>query len=100
MTQCENCKHQWTWSTTLRKSFTLGDGMQCTECGATQYLTKKSRKKVGISNLIPAPILILSAWFFDVEIITVITLALLLFATYMMLYPFMVDLTSDKEPLW
>lgn len=100
MPHCENCKNEWSWGTTLRKSFTLGEGMECPECGKTQYLTKKSRKKMGILNFFPAPILILSAMIFDVEIITVLALALALFAAFMMMYPSMAELTNDNEPMW
>ena len=100
MPQCQNCKTQWTWGTTLRKSFTLGEGMECPECGKTQYLTKESKKKMGVANFFPAPILILSAMFFDIHIATVLAFALVLFAIYLMAYPQMVELTNDNEPMW
>ena len=100
MPHCQNCKHQWTWGTTLSKSFTLGEGMECPDCGSTQYLTKKSKKRMGIANFFPAPILIFSGMVFDVEIITVLALALALFAVFMMTYPHMVELTNDNEPMW
>lgn len=100
MPHCENCKHQWSWGTTLRKSFTLGEGMECQECGHTQYLTKKSRKRMAILNFFPAPILIFSGMLFDIHLAAVLPLALALFAAFMMAYPYLVELSDDNEPLW
>ena len=100
MPRCENCKHQWTWGLALRRSFTLGEGMECPECGKPQYLTKKSKKRMGIVNLFPAPILIFSGMLLDINISTVLALALALFAAFLMTYPFMMELTDENEPMW
>lgn len=100
MPRCQNCNHQWNWGTTMRKSFTLGEGMPCPECRTTQYLTKKSRKKMGIVNFFPAPILILSGWLFDMEITTILVVALVLFAAFMTAYPHLVELSNENEPIW
>ncbi|MFD1030153.1 TIGR04104 family putative zinc finger protein [Metaplanococcus flavidus] len=100
MPHCENCNHQWAWGTALRKSFTLGEGMECPECGRTQYLTKQSKKRMGIANFFPAPILIFSGMLFDVDIATILALALVLFAAFMMTYPYMMELTDENEPMW
>lgn len=100
MPRCENCNNEWSWGTTLRKSFTLGEGMECPECGRTQYLTRKSRKRLGIANFFPAPLLIGSAWLFDLEIVSVLAVALFLFTVFMLTYPQMAELTNENEPMW
>jgi CXXC-20-CXXC protein len=100
MPRCQNCNHQWSWETTVRKSFTLGVGMECPNCGTRQYLTKKSRKKTGIINIFPAPILILTALFFDLEITTMLVFAVGLFAAFMAVYPHLVELSNENEPMW
>ena len=100
MPQCENCNHQWPWGMALRKSFTLGEGMECPQCGRTQYLTKKSKQRMGIANFFPAPILILSGMLLDINIATVLLLALTLFTVFMMTYPFMMEFSNDNEPMF
>lgn len=101
MPHCENCKNEWSWAMTLRKSFfTLGEGMECPECGKTQYLTKKSRKNTSILNCFLAPILIISGMLIDMEILTVIVFALVLFTIMMAVYPYMVELADENEPMW
>ena len=100
MPRCQNCNHQWTWKSTVRKSFTLGVGMECPNCGTRQYLTKKARKKTGILNIFPAPILILSAMFFDLEIMTILPLAVGVFSAFLAVYPYLVELSNENEPMW
>lgn len=100
MPRCGNCKKEWPWGMALRKSFTLGEGMECPECGRTQYLTKRSKKRMGIANFFPAPILILSGMLLDINFATIIALALVLFAVFMMTYPYMMELTDENEPMW
>ena len=100
MPQCENCKQQWAWGMAIRKSFTLGQGMECPECGRTQYLTKKSKKRMGIANFFPAPILLGTAWLFDMGIVTLLALAFVLFTTFLMTYPYMMELSDENEHMF
>lgn len=100
MPRCSNCENKWTWGTTIRKSFTLGEGMECPICGKTQYLTKNSRKKMGFMNFFPPAILLGSAWLFELEIISVLAIAFLLFAIFITIYPQMTELTNENEPMW
>lgn len=100
MPHCENCNHQWSWGMALRNSFTLGEGMECPECGKTQYLTKRSKTRMGIANLFPPPILLFSGMFFEIQVATVLALALVLFAAFMMTYPYMMELSDENEPMF
>lgn len=84
----------------LRNSFTLGEGMECPECGKTQYLTKRSKTRMGIANLFPPPILLFSGMFFEIQVATVLALALVLFAAFMMTYPYMMELSDENEPMF
>ena len=100
MPHFENCNHQWAWGTALRKSFTLGEGMECPECSKTQYLTKKSKKKMGILNFFIVPILILSAVLFDITIPGVLLIAVAIFAVFMLTYPHMMELSNENEHMY
>jgi CXXC-20-CXXC protein len=100
MPTCQNCGHKWTWKTTFKKSFTLSTGMECPACGAMQYATAKSRKRMSLLNFISAPFLILSALFFDLSITPLLLIAIPLFAVVLFIYPFLYEFTDEEEPMW
>lgn len=100
MPTCQNCGHTWTWKTTFKKSFTLATGMKCPACGQMQYATRKSRKQMSLLNFIPAPLLILSAFFFDLSITTLLLIAIPLFAVVLFVYPLLYEFSNEEESMW
>lgn len=100
MPTCQNCGHTWTWKTTFKKSFTLDVGMKCPACDHMQYPTKKSRKQMSLLNFITAPLLILSSFFFDLSITTLLLIAIPLFAVVLFVYPFLYEFSNEEESMW
>jgi len=99
MPTCQNCHYEWTWSETFRKSFTLDSAMTCPHCGNKQYITKKSRKRSSLTTFI-APLILLLHIIFSFS--PVVTIGLLISACIIIFisYPFIIQLSNEKEPLW
>ncbi|WP_367281336.1 TIGR04104 family putative zinc finger protein [Planococcus shenhongbingii] len=97
--KCTNCKSQWSWKQTIRKTFTLKSKLDCPVCGKSQYISGKSRKKLGALNLV-----ILLPLFFNVYMSTnpllVITAIFTLFFITLVFIPFLTKLSDKEEPLW
>ncbi|MFC4403901.1 TIGR04104 family putative zinc finger protein [Gracilibacillus xinjiangensis] len=99
MPTCQKCKHQWTWKETVKKSFTLDSGMTCPNCNKTQYLTKKSKKKAGLLNLmLPFSMFILAIN--GASILGVCLLLIIGLLTMIAAYPLMIDVTNEEMTLW
>lgn len=97
---CQNCNHQWSWSETIKKMFTLDTGMVCPSCKKKQYHTKSSQKR---STLLPflTPVIMLFSILLNTP--TTISLALLVISFFLILviYPLLIEFASmDDPPLW
>lgn len=96
---CQNCNHQWSWSETIKKMFTLDTGMFCPSCKKKQYHTKSSQKR---SALLPflTPVIMLFSILLNIP--TTISLALLVISFFLILaiYPLLIEFASmDDSPL-
>ena len=99
MPVCDNCKTRWSWKQTLKKSFVLTTSMECPNCGKKQYLTRKSRKRIFIFNLlIISPLLIQGL--FDIHGVITIALIFLFFICSILLMPLWMEVQNDEEFLW
>ena len=96
---CQNCNHHWSWKQTIKKMFTLDTGMNCPSCGNKQFLTSKSKKRSNVLIFL-APFIMLLNILFDMP--GPITLGLLVLAFFFAfaIYPFLIKLTNESEPLW
>jgi len=99
MPKCQNCGQTWSWKHSFKKSSQLNSGAECPHCGVRQYITSRSRKKSGMLSFL-IPVSFLSPVFFDISVAlnvsAIIGLAIILIA----LYPAMIELTSENEPMW
>lgn len=93
---CENCSHQWSWKQTIKKTATLNPAMTCPYCKEKQYQTQKSKGKVGTLTLIVLLPLIIQM-FFDVPEAIILSLFPILFILIIILYPFLVKLSSQEK---
>lgn len=61
MPKCQNCGHQWTLTNTCKLAFKFsGDnGRRCSNCGETQYLSKKSLNRIGITGILGLALIVL-----------------------------------------
>lgn len=101
MPNCQNCGQKWDWKTTFVKSIKFNSGVECPYCGKPQYVTSATRKKSSFLSFIPAPVLIFSNLIFDMNVAAFTLLAVSMFAViFMIVFPYIIDLTSDNEPLW
>lgn|SRR5690554_3747491 len=96
MPACENCNNKWSWKQTIKITTTLNPAVTCPYCGEKQYQTQKSKMKIGFLTaivLLPALIQI----FFEVPGAFLLGLVPVLFIIVMVLYPFLVNLSSREE---
>ncbi|WP_121610613.1 TIGR04104 family putative zinc finger protein [Mesobacillus foraminis] len=100
MPVCKHCGAKWSWSDTLKRSWTFRRGMRCRNCKKKQYQTRSSRKKTSlIAGLIPV-ILIPAASLFDLAPVSILALGMVLGILCIGVMPFFFELTSKEEPLW
>ncbi|UFU00118.1 hypothetical protein KO561_03905 [Radiobacillus kanasensis] len=98
MPTCQNCDTKWDWAESIKKSFTLDNSMECPYCKRKQYVSKKSRRRMSFGNFIgPFVLLIL---LMGQPILVIVSAAVGLFALVMCLYPFLMELSNEEEPLW
>lgn len=96
MPTCEKCDHKWTWKQTFKKTATIDPAMNCPYCGEKQYQTNKSRMKIAfLQTIILMPLLIQA--FFDISGVILVSLLPILFVIIMILYPFLVEISSKEE---
>ena len=99
MPECQNCGKTWRWKQSFKKSTQLNSGAECPHCGIKQYITTRPRKKSGMLSFL-IPIHLLFPVFFDISAAlnfsAIIGLGIILIAHY----PFMIELTSENEPMW
>ncbi len=99
MPTCQHCRHQWSWKQSFKKSFTLGTGMTCPYCGEKQYLAARTRKRNTIFPLIIVTLIMLGNLFFGPS--SVFLFALLGFIPlFFGIYPFLIELSNEEEPLF
>ncbi|QFT87869.1 hypothetical protein FIU87_04305 [Bacillus sp. THAF10] len=96
---CMQCKRQWNWKMAWRKMFTFKQEIICPLCGGTQYLTKKSRKKLAIYPFI-VPFVNIPLIYYDVDIIVSAMVYLAVFLLLIFWMPNLYELSNENEPLW
>ncbi|MCM3004035.1 TIGR04104 family putative zinc finger protein [Priestia koreensis] len=96
---CQNCGHQWSWGTTLKKIWTFKRTLTCPNCQVVQYVSKDARFKISlISTIIPLVLVPLIAFGFAAKSIVFVEFLLLgMFSLYM---PNLYELTNEEEHLW
>jgi|SRR5690625_119355 len=98
MPTCQNCGKDWNWKQTVKRSFTLGTGMKCPYCESKQYFTTKARRRSSLLSFI-VPLLILLPWLFELSIPAIISIFIGFFLVFIGIYPFLVELSNQEEPL-
>ena len=99
MPVCANCRHHWSFRETLRAVYTLKPTMTCPNCRKEQHLTAASRKRGALMPfLVVIPMLI--NVFFDLNWLAVIGEMLMIAVIFNLVYPRLIDLTEEEEPIW
>lgn len=96
---CQNCHKQWSWKQTVKKMFTLATGIECPYCGNTQFLTTRSRIRSSIIAFFAPSIMLLNI-FVDLSLVAALILLGGSFIAAIAMYPFLIELTDEEEPLW
>lgn len=96
---CQRCGEQWTWKQTVKKTFLAAGGMNCPHCHKKQYYTSRFRKMSSFVPFIIITIIMLCNLFFGPSIVCVIALIAAI-PLLIIIYPFVVELSSEEEPLW
>ncbi len=99
MPTCQNCNRTWTWKQTFKKSFTLGSAIICPYCGANQYVTTRTRKISSMITTITIAVIMLMNVLFGPSLLFFVAL-IAATPTYLGIYPYLVELTNQEEPLW
>ncbi|PIC98018.1 TIGR04104 family putative zinc finger protein [Sporosarcina sp. P29] len=96
MPTCEKCNNQWSWKQTIKKTTTLNPAMICPYCGEKQFQTQKSKGKVAIvTPIVLLPLII--QMLFDLPEAIILSLFPTLFILVIILYPFLVKLSSQEK---
>lgn len=96
MPTCEKCNNQWSWKQTIKKTTTLNPAMTCPYCGEKQFQTQKSKGKVAIvTPIVLLPLII--QMLFDLPEAIILSLFPTLFILVIILYPFLVKLSSQEK---
>lgn len=99
MPVCTNCHHRWSFRETLRAMYTLKPSMTCPNCKQEQHLTSASRKRGAYMSFLSLIPMLLNV-FLEVNWWTVIGGVLLVAAVFHLIYPRMIELTDEEEPIW
>ncbi|ARJ37725.1 hypothetical protein SporoP8_01795 [Sporosarcina ureae] len=91
-----NCNNQWSWKQTIKKTATLNPAITCPYCEEKQYQTQKSKGEIGMLTPIVLLQLIIQM-FFEVPEAIILSLFPSLFILVIILYPFLVKLSSQEK---
>ena len=100
MTTCQNCGHHWNWRTLMIEMNRFRPAMNCPNCGASQFITRNSRKRSFFLGYLPALFLLLGSMMIDLQLVTIFAVAMVLFIAITFLMPFVVKLSNVKETMW
>lgn len=93
---CQKCGKKWTWHQTIKTLFKL----KCPYCDTKQYESASSRVRSGMLMYIPFGVIFLINILLDVSIGLGIFIVMVLFTSMFALYPFILTLSNEREPLW
>lgn len=99
MPKCDNCGVLWTWAQTVCRLCTLGEGMKCPSCREEQFVTMESRKKTSLF-VFAAPLLMFISVAFGINPFASLALFLASFLIILGIYPFFIELTDERGPMW
>ncbi|MFC2949986.1 TIGR04104 family putative zinc finger protein [Virgibacillus sediminis] len=92
---CNHCGKEWTWQQTIKTLFRL----KCPHCDNKQYESASSKKKTSIIGLLPLIALPINVFLNNPWWMVVIIMSPLI-AVVLSVYPFMIKLSNEQEPLW
>nr|WP_106783567.1 TIGR04104 family putative zinc finger protein [Lysinibacillus timonensis] len=98
MPTCQHCGTEWSFKQTLKKMFTFTTAMQCPHCNEKQYYTKRARKRTALLSFASPFIILLNL--FDISAYLLVGTFVLYCVFVMGVYPFLVELSNEEEPLW
>ncbi|SER76427.1 cxxc_20_cxxc protein [Gracilibacillus ureilyticus] len=93
---CQQCNHQWTWRETVKRFFSLTSEAICPNCHNRQYVTSRSRKKLGLLNFFP-PVAIFVPLIIGAKIyvsLSVLVSELILMVSFL---PYLIELENVKQ---
>lgn len=97
MPTCQNCKKEWSWKQTFKKMFTLDTAMECPHCGKKQYYSKRARKK-SVVLILSIPFIILFN-LLDISPYLFGGIYIIYSLSIMVVFPFLIELSNEEEPL-
>ncbi|MGM0898897.1 MAG: TIGR04104 family putative zinc finger protein [Bacillota bacterium] len=99
MPKCQNCGVTWTWGQTVCRLFTLGDSLKCPACRKEQFLTTEARKRTSLF-VFAAPFIMFISVAFGIDPFVSLALFALSFLFILGIYPFFIELTDERGPMW
>ncbi|MFC7364678.1 MULTISPECIES: TIGR04104 family putative zinc finger protein [Bhargavaea] len=96
---CANCRHRWSFRETLRAMYTLKPTMTCPNCKQEQHLTSASRKRGAFMPFLILIPMLLNV-FFEMNWLTLIGGMLLVAVVFNLVYPRLIEVTNEEEPIW
>ncbi|TFD99901.1 TIGR04104 family putative zinc finger protein [Jeotgalibacillus sp. R-1-5s-1] len=100
MPTCKKCGENWTFGSSIKKALLYAKGTKCAYCGTPQYISSKSGKRTNLIYVIALLSVVLGRPLFDLAGIPYLMLAIPVIMIVMVIVPFSIELSNEKEPLW
>lgn len=97
MPTCENCGKAWTWKQTVITLFRFQ--LICPHCSKRQYLTATSKIKASMFGFIPIIVLPIRNLFHIPWWLLGLLMIPLLIISWIS-YPYIIEVSNEKEALW
>ncbi|WP_227394640.1 TIGR04104 family putative zinc finger protein [Jeotgalibacillus aurantiacus] len=100
MPTCNTCGKRWTFTQSIKKALLYSKGTKCFYCGTPQYLSTRSGKRTNLIYVIALLGVVLGRPLFDLAGFPYLMLAIPVIIIVMVIVPFSIELSNEKEPLW
>ncbi|HLS35712.1 MAG TPA: TIGR04104 family putative zinc finger protein [Bacillota bacterium] len=95
MPVCTHCQYEWTWTETMKRSFTFEIGWPCPNCKKRQYPSRRAQRRyLKYTLLIPFCILLLLT---GIPKIYTLTIFIIVAIIVLLIYPFTLELSKEEE---
>src|SRR5690625_1924747 len=95
MPVCTHCQYEWTWTETMKRSFTFEIGWPCPNCKKRQYPSRRAQRRyLKYTLLIPFCFLLLLT---GIPKIYTLTIFIIVAIIVLLIYPFTLELSKEEE---
>lgn len=99
MPNCQNCGHKWSLGETIRVVFKTdgNSGRKCSCCRETQYVTKKSKNRMGLMGITAVLLIAFIRPLLDQDIGAVLLLAIPVIIVMVISFLYITELSNQRN---